>query len=153
VEGDASGCCAVVEIPSPSLVSTSLVVGNVSMPSGLSDDDSGCCAVVEIPSPSLASKSIMKEILPVVEEFIDDVCTQQLLAYLRRLVLSLTRKSDHGFDKQLESILHDWQNNYQDRNMRDCREDLLANLSNILFNAALKFKMYGSDEIQSSESE
>jgi hypothetical protein len=34
VEGDASGCCAVVEIPSPSLVSTSLVVGNVSIPSG-----------------------------------------------------------------------------------------------------------------------
>ena len=43
----------------------------------------------------------------------DDVCSQQLLQYIRRLVLSLTKQKDDGhefvrfFHKQLGSILQD----------------------------------------------
>ena len=59
-------------------------------------------------------KAIMTEIIPVLKEHMDDVCSQQLLLYIRRLVLSLTKQRDDDsqefvrfFHKQLGSILQD----------------------------------------------
>lgn len=56
----------------------------------------------------------MTEIIPVLKEHMDDVCSPQLLLYIKRLVLSLTRQRDDGaqdfvpfFHKQLASILSD----------------------------------------------
>ena len=65
-------------------------------------------------------KAIMTEIIPVLKEHMDDVCSQQLLHYIRRLVLALAKhrnaeedeeNSAHEFvrffHKQLASILQD----------------------------------------------
>ena len=78
-------------------------------------------------------KAIMAELMPLLKEHMHDVCSQQLLLYIQRLVLSLARQrsdvtpgaggatggrgSDGGggqrqefvrfFHKQLASILHD----------------------------------------------
>ena len=58
-------------------------------------------------------KSVMTEIIPVLKEHMEDVCSQQLLQYVRRLVLSLTKQRDEGqefvrfFHNQLGSILQD----------------------------------------------
>ena len=62
-------------------------------------------------------KTIMKEIIPLLKEHMDDVCSQQLLLYIKRLVLSLTRQRSDDvtpqhefvrfFHKQLSSILQD----------------------------------------------
>ena len=59
----------------------------------------------------------MKEIIPLLKEHMDDVCSQQLLLYIKRLVLSLTRQRSDDvapqhefvrfFHKQLSSILQD----------------------------------------------
>lgn len=58
-------------------------------------------------------KNIMTEIIPVLKEHMEEVCSQQLLAYIQRLVLSLTKQPDHKnefvrfFHKQLGTILQD----------------------------------------------
>ena len=58
-------------------------------------------------------KGIMTEVIPVLKEHMDDMCSQQLLQYIKRLVLSLTKQKDDSqefvrfFHKQLGSILSD----------------------------------------------
>ena len=61
-------------------------------------------------------KAVMTEIIPVLKEHMDDVCSQQLLRYIGRLVLALTKTTDNQnnkqefvrfFHKQLASILQD----------------------------------------------
>ena len=58
-------------------------------------------------------KAIMLGVLPVLQEHMDDVCSQQLLEYVRQLVLSLTKpKGDNleflqFFNNQLNTILAD----------------------------------------------
>jgi pericentriolar material 1 protein len=55
----------------------------------------------------------MSEIVPVLKEHIGDVCSQQLLQYIKRLVLLLTKQQDEQqenakfFQSQLGSIVHD----------------------------------------------
>ena len=55
----------------------------------------------------------MTEVIPVLKEHMNDHCSQQLLQYIRRLVLTLTKHRDDShefvrfFHKQLESILQD----------------------------------------------
>ena len=57
-------------------------------------------------------KSIMSEVIPVIKEHMDQVCSPQLLAYIKRLTLSLTQNHDTSqysrfFHNQLSSALHD----------------------------------------------
>ena len=66
-------------------------------------------------------KSIMTEVIPVIKEHMDNMCSPQLLAYIKRLVLSLTRQYDSGeefarfFHRQLGSILQDTLAKYEGR--------------------------------------
>lgn len=61
----------------------------------------------------LQIKSIMQEVIPYLKEHMDDVCSTQLLAYIRRLVMNLARQRDDSrefvrfFNRQLGSILED----------------------------------------------
>ncbi|XP_033109024.1 pericentriolar material 1 protein-like isoform X2 [Anneissia japonica] len=92
-------------------------------------------------------KSIMQEVIPCLKEHIDDVCSSELLAYLRRLVLTLTRQRDDSqefvrfFNKQLGSILQDSLAKFAGRKMRECGEDLLVDISEILFNELAFFRL------------
>ncbi|XP_041358964.1 pericentriolar material 1 protein-like isoform X2 [Gigantopelta aegis] len=85
-------------------------------------------------------KSIMTEVIPVIKEHMDDVCSPQLLAYIKRLVLSLTRQHDNGqeftrfFHRQLGSILQDSMAKFEGRKMRECGEEILVEMSEVLFN-------------------
>ncbi|XP_071088447.1 pericentriolar material 1 protein-like isoform X2 [Haliotis cracherodii] len=92
-------------------------------------------------------KSIMTEIMPVIKEHMDDACSQQLLAYIKRLVLSLTRQHDNGqefarfFHRQLGSILQDSMAKFEGRRMRECGEEMLVDMSEVLFNELAFFRL------------
>ncbi|XP_064610122.1 pericentriolar material 1 protein-like isoform X3 [Liolophura sinensis] len=85
-------------------------------------------------------KSIMTEVIPVIKEHMEDVCSPPLLDYIKRLVVSLTRNENKGqdvarfFNRQLGSILRDSLVKFEGRKLRDCGEDLLVELSEVLFN-------------------
>ncbi|KAK7496607.1 hypothetical protein BaRGS_00012259 [Batillaria attramentaria] len=85
-------------------------------------------------------KGVMGQVIPVIKEHINDVCSPQLLAYIQRLVLSLVRQPGHThefarfFYGQLASILHDSLSKFEGRRVRECGEDLLLDMSEVLFN-------------------
>ncbi|XP_046569046.1 pericentriolar material 1 protein-like isoform X4 [Haliotis rubra] len=92
-------------------------------------------------------KSVMTEIMPVIKEHMDDACSPQLLAYIKRLVLSLTRQHDNGqefarfFHRQLGSILQDSMAKFEGRRMRECGEEMLVDMSEVLFNELAFFRL------------
>ncbi|XP_055958711.1 pericentriolar material 1 protein isoform X2 [Patella vulgata] len=92
-------------------------------------------------------KQIITEVLPVVKEHVDDVCSPQLLAYIKRLVLSLTRQNDSRqeftsfFHRQLGSILHDSLARFEGRKVRECGDDLLDDMSDALYDELAFFRM------------
>ncbi|KAK3100261.1 hypothetical protein FSP39_017062 [Pinctada imbricata] len=91
-------------------------------------------------------KTIMSEVIPVIKEHMDQVCSSQLLAYIKRLVLSLTQQYDSSqysrfFHNQLSSALQDSLSKFEGRKMRQCGEDLLVDMSEVLFNELAFFRL------------
>nr|XP_033799925.1 pericentriolar material 1 protein isoform X4 [Geotrypetes seraphini] len=92
-------------------------------------------------------KSIMKEVIPFLKEHIESVCCTQLLTSIRRMVLTLTQQNDESkefvkfFHKQLGSILQDSLAKFAGRKLKDCGEDLLVEISEVLFNELAFFRL------------
>ncbi|NXN17075.1 PCM1 protein, partial [Indicator maculatus] len=92
-------------------------------------------------------KAIMKEVIPFLKEHMDEVCSSQLLTSVRRMVLTLTQQNDESkefvkfFHKQLASILQDSLAKFAGRKLKDCGEDLLVEISEVLFNELAFFKL------------
>ncbi|NWZ90682.1 PCM1 protein, partial [Nesospiza acunhae] len=92
-------------------------------------------------------KTIMKEVIPFLKEHMDEVCSSQLLTSVRRMVLTLTQQNDESkefvkfFHKQLGSILQDSLAKFAGRKLKDCGEDLLVEISEVLFNELAFFKL------------
>ncbi|XP_028932770.1 pericentriolar material 1 protein isoform X2 [Ornithorhynchus anatinus] len=92
-------------------------------------------------------KAIMREVIPFLKEHMDEVCSCQLLTSVRRMVLTLTQQHDESkefvkfFHKQLGSILLDSLAKFAGRKLRDCGEDLLVEISEVLFNELAFFKL------------
>ncbi|KAM4674357.1 pericentriolar material 1 protein isoform 10-T12 [Amazona ochrocephala] len=92
-------------------------------------------------------KAIMKEVIPFLKEHMDEVCSSQLLTSVRRMVLTLTQQNDESkefvkfFHKQLGSILQDSLVKFAGRTLKDCGEDLLVEISEVLFNELAFFKL------------
>ncbi|XP_078203500.1 pericentriolar material 1 protein isoform X10 [Callithrix jacchus] len=96
-------------------------------------------------------KAIMKEVIPFLKDFsqehMDEVCSSQLLTSVRRMVLTLTQQNDESkefvkfFHKQLGSILQDSLAKFSGRKLKDCGEDLLVEISEVLFNELAFFKL------------
>ncbi|XP_007959963.2 pericentriolar material 1 protein isoform X19 [Chlorocebus sabaeus] len=92
-------------------------------------------------------KAIMKEVIPFLKEHMDEVCSLQLLTSVRRMVLTLTQQNDESkefvkfFHKQLGSILQDSLAKFAGRKLKDCGEDLLVEISEVLFNELAFFKL------------
>ncbi|KFO82713.1 Pericentriolar material 1 protein, partial [Cuculus canorus] len=92
-------------------------------------------------------KAIMKEVIPFLKEHLDEVCSSQLLTSVRRMVLTLTQQNDESkefvkfFHKQLGSILQDSLAKFSGRKLKDCGEDLLVEISEVLFNELAFFKL------------
>ncbi|XP_052320542.1 pericentriolar material 1 protein-like isoform X4 [Oncorhynchus keta] len=92
-------------------------------------------------------KAIMTEVIPFLEEHMDEVCSYQLLTSVRRMVLTLTQQNDESkefvrfFHRQLGGILQDSLNKFVGRTLKDCGEDLLVEISEILFNELAFFRL------------
>ncbi|XP_068701936.1 pericentriolar material 1 protein-like isoform X2 [Montipora foliosa] len=91
-------------------------------------------------------KSIMSEVIPYLNEHMEDNCTTELLSYIRNLVLSriqVDEEQEFGrfFHKQLASILQDSLSRFKDRKMKDVGEDMLVDMSEILFNELAFFRL------------
>lgn len=133
--------------------SLSTDVGEVSS-SAMDQGDESSVTSDTVPYPRIDTqqldqqiKTIMTEVIPVIKEHMDNMCSPQLLAYIKRLVLSLTRQYDSGqefarfFHRQLGSILQDTLAKYEGRKMRECGEDLLVDMSEVLFNELAFFRL------------
>ncbi|XP_037545863.1 pericentriolar material 1 protein isoform X2 [Nematolebias whitei] len=92
-------------------------------------------------------KAIMTEVIPFLKENMNEVCSPQLLTSVRRMVLTLTQQNDeskefvHFFHKQLGGILQESLSKFVGRTLKDCGEDLLVEISEILFNELAFFKL------------
>ncbi|XP_062333249.1 pericentriolar material 1 protein isoform X2 [Osmerus eperlanus] len=92
-------------------------------------------------------KAIMTEVIPFLKEHMEEVCSLQLLQAVRRMVLSLTQQNDESkefvrfFHRQLGGILQDSLGKFAGRTLKDCGEDLLVEISEILFNELAFFRL------------
>uniref|UniRef100_A0A1A7Z522 Pericentriolar material 1 n=1 Tax=Iconisemion striatum TaxID=60296 RepID=A0A1A7Z522_9TELE len=92
-------------------------------------------------------KAIMTEVIPFLKENMNEVCSHQLLTSVRRMVLTLTQQNDDSkefvrfFHKQLGGILQESLSKFAGRTLKDCGEDLLVEISEILFNELAFFKL------------
>ncbi|KAM9530637.1 pericentriolar material 1 protein-like isoform 4-T4 [Salvelinus alpinus] len=92
-------------------------------------------------------KAIMTEVIPFLKEHMDEVCSYQLLTSVRRMVLTLTQQNDESkefvrfFHRQLGGILQDSLSKFAGRTLKDCGEDLLVEISEILFNELAFFRL------------
>ncbi|XP_068134750.1 pericentriolar material 1 protein isoform X3 [Hyperolius riggenbachi] len=92
-------------------------------------------------------KAIMKEVIPFLKEHMEEVCSSHLLTSIRRMVLTLTQQNDESkefvkfFHKQLGSILQDSLAKFSNKKLKDCGEDLLVEISEVLFNELAFFRL------------
>ncbi|XP_075716264.1 pericentriolar material 1 protein-like isoform X2 [Rhinoderma darwinii] len=77
----------------------------------------------------------------------EEVCSPHLLTSIRRMVLTLTQQNDESkefvkfFHKQLGSILQDSLAKFNNKKLKDCGEDLLVEISEVLFNELAFFRL------------
>ncbi|KAG8134689.1 hypothetical protein E2320_007787 [Naja naja] len=79
-------------------------------------------------------KAIMKEVIPFLKEHMDEICTSQLLTAVKRMVLTLTQQNDES--KEFDSLAK-----FAGKKLKDCGEDLLVEISEVLFNELAFFKL------------
>ncbi|OCT99546.1 hypothetical protein XELAEV_18005328mg [Xenopus laevis] len=112
------------------------------------DDASGIpCPYIDSKQLDRQIKAIMKEVIPFLKEHMEEVCSPNLLTSIRRLVLTLTQQNDESkefvkfFHKQLGSILQDSLAKFSSKKLKDCGEDLLVEISEVLFNELAFFRL------------
>lgn len=113
-----------------------------------SDDGSAVpCPRIDTQQLDRQIKAIMKEVIPFLKEHMEEVCSSHLLTSIRRMVLTLTQQNDESkefvkfFHKQLGSILQDSLEKFSNKKLKDCGEDLLVEISEVLFNELAFFRL------------
>ncbi|XP_026990582.1 pericentriolar material 1 protein isoform X2 [Tachysurus fulvidraco] len=92
-------------------------------------------------------KAIMTEVIPFLKEHMGEVCSPRILTLVRRMVLTLIQQNDDSrefmrfFHKQLGGILQESLSKFVGRTLQDCGEDLLVDVSEILFNELAFFRL------------
>ncbi|KAL6080771.1 hypothetical protein STEG23_016044, partial [Scotinomys teguina] len=123
------------------------IIENHISPQPVSDVSAVPCPRIDTQQLDRQIKAIMKEVIPFLKEHMDEVCSSQLLTSVRRMVLTLTQQNDESkefvkfFHKQLGSILQDSLAKFAGRKLKDCGEDLLVEISEVLFNELAFFKL------------
>ncbi|XP_012966237.1 pericentriolar material 1 protein isoform X5 [Mesocricetus auratus] len=123
------------------------IIENHISPQPISDVSAVPCPRIDTQQLDRQIKAIMKEVIPFLKEHMDEVCSSQLLTSVRRMVLTLTQQNDESkefvkfFHKQLGSILQDSLAKFAGRKLKDCGEDLLVEISEVLFNELAFFKL------------
>ncbi|KAM4050965.1 pericentriolar material 1 protein isoform 2-T2 [Anomaloglossus baeobatrachus] len=112
------------------------------------EDGSGVpCPRIDTQQLDRQIKAIMKEVIPFLKEHMEEVCSPHLLTAIRRMVLTLTQQNDESkefvkfFHKQLGSILQDSLAKFSNKKLKDCGEDLLVEISEVLFNELAFFRL------------
>ncbi|XP_056415118.1 pericentriolar material 1 protein isoform X3 [Hyla sarda] len=123
------------------------------------EDGSGVpCPRIDTQQLDRQIKAIMKEVIPFLkthlqgslekqQEHMEEVCSPHLLTSIRRMVLTLTQQNDESkefvkfFHKQLGSILQDSLAKFSNKKLKDCGEDLLVEISEVLFNELAFFRL------------
>ncbi|XP_073501489.1 pericentriolar material 1 protein isoform X6 [Phyllobates terribilis] len=124
-----------------------------------SEDGAGVpCPRIDTQQLDRQIKAIMKEVIPFLkthlqemsgkrQEHMEEVCSPHLLTAIRRMVLTLTQQNDESkefvkfFHKQLGSILQDSLAKFSNKKLKDCGEDLLVEISEVLFNELAFFRL------------
>ncbi|XP_024615665.1 pericentriolar material 1 protein isoform X20 [Neophocaena asiaeorientalis asiaeorientalis] len=123
------------------------IIENHSSQQSVSEVSTVPCPRIDTQQLDRQIKAIMKEVIPFLKEHMDEVCSSQLLTSVRRMVLTLTQQNDESkefvkfFHKQLGSILQDSLAKFAGRKLKDCGEDLLVEISEVLFNELAFFKL------------
>ncbi|KAM9670635.1 pericentriolar material 1 protein isoform 15-T19 [Dama dama] len=123
------------------------VIENHSSQQPVSEVSTVPCPRIDTQQLDRQIKAIMKEVIPFLKEHMDEVCSSQLLTSVRRMVLVLTQQNNESkefvkfFHKQLGSILQDSLAKFAGRRLKDCGEDLLVEISEVLFNELAFFKL------------
>lgn len=140
------GCCSNLQsAPPPKLEGSAVIESHhASQPTEVSAVP---CPRIDTQQLDRQIKAIMKEVIPFLKEHMDEVCSAQLLTLVRRMVLTLTQQNDESkefvkiFHKQLGSILQDSLAKFAGKKLKDCGEDLLVEISEVLFNELAFFKL------------
>ncbi|KAM9143564.1 pericentriolar material 1 protein isoform 7-T9 [Pangshura tecta] len=140
------GCCSNLQsVPAVKLEGPSTGESHcVSQPSEVSTVP---CPRIDTQQLDRQIKAIMKEVIPFLKEHMDEICSSQLLTSVRRMVLTLTQQNDESkefvkfFHKQLGGILQDSLAKFAGKKLKDCGEDLLVEISEVLFNELAFFKL------------
>ncbi|XP_016822012.1 pericentriolar material 1 protein isoform X19 [Cricetulus griseus] len=141
---DEDGAAATTTVSN--LEETPIIENHIS-PQSVSDVSAVPCPRIDTQQLDRQIKAIMKEVIPFLKEHMDEVCSSQLLTSVRRMVLTLTQQNDESkefvkfFHKQLGSILQDSLAKFAGRKLKDCGEDLLVEISEVLFNELAFFKL------------
>uniref|UniRef100_A0A4W3J578 Pericentriolar material 1 n=1 Tax=Callorhinchus milii TaxID=7868 RepID=A0A4W3J578_CALMI len=136
-------------------VSTDTLEGAAGMESTANGCTANCITdAADVPCPRIDTqqldrqiKAIMTEVIPFLKQHMDDLCSPQLLIAIRRMVLTLTQQNDESkefvkfFHKQLGAILQDSLTKFSGRKLKECGEDLLVEISEILFNELAFFRL------------
>ncbi|XP_032079667.1 pericentriolar material 1 protein isoform X6 [Thamnophis elegans] len=140
------GCCSNLQTAPSSKLEGSDAVESHSVPQ-TTEVSSIPCPRIDTQQLDRQIKAIMKEVIPFLKEHMDEICTSQLLTVVKRMVLTLTQQNDESkefvkiFHKQLGSILQDSLAKFAGKKLKDCGEDLLVEISEVLFNELAFFKL------------
>ncbi|KAM3831790.1 pericentriolar material 1 protein isoform 4-T7 [Vipera latastei] len=140
------GCCSNLQTAPSSKLEGSDAVESHSAPQ-TTEVSSIPCPRIDTQQLDRQIKAIMKEVIPFMKEHMDEICTSQLLTSVKRMVLTLTQENDESkefvkiFHKQLGSILQDSLAKFAGKKLKDCGEDLLVEISEVLFNELAFFKL------------
>uniref|UniRef100_A0A8C0J2Q1 Pericentriolar material 1 n=1 Tax=Chelonoidis abingdonii TaxID=106734 RepID=A0A8C0J2Q1_CHEAB len=145
---DSEGCCSNLQcVSAVKLEGMCPSTGESHCVSQPSEVSTVPCPRIDTQQLDRQIKAIMKEVIPFLKEHMDEICSSQLLTSVRRMVLTLTQQNDESkefvkfFHKQLGGILQDSLAKFAGRKLKDCGEDLLVEISEVLFNELAFFKL------------
>ncbi|XP_036620136.1 pericentriolar material 1 protein isoform X11 [Trichosurus vulpecula] len=146
-ESSGAAATATTSATTASTLEESTKLEDLGVPQALGEGAAVPCPRIDTQQLDRQIKAIMKEVIPFLKEHMDEVCSSQLLTSVRRMVLTLTQRNDESkefvnfFHKQLGSILQDSLAKFAGRKLKDCGEDLLVEISEVLFNELAFFKL------------
>lgn len=111
----------------------------------------------DMPQPSFDTqkldrqiKSVMRDLIPFLNEHIESICNEELLDEIRNLIVHYAKMKEPSSEKeqfgkffhtQLDSILRGSLMKFNSRKLKECGEDILIDVSEILFNELSFFKL------------
>ncbi|ETE73288.1 Pericentriolar material 1 protein, partial [Ophiophagus hannah] len=127
------GCCSNLQTAPSSKLEGSDAVESHAAPQ-TTEVSSIPCPRIDTQQLDRQIKAIMKEVIPFLKEHMDEICTSQLLTAVKRMVLTLTQQNDES--KEFDSLAK-----FAGKKLKDCGEDLLVEISEVLFNELAFFKL------------